>query len=100
METLSGGRGLGEILEDLQVDVANYLGMLNQLAAGLRLSVEERYEMPPELRKFYQMEATHLSVWEGGLEDQPHIWLLMLGVLSNTVKTFEALRDQQNARAS
>ena len=71
--------------------------MLNQLAAGLRLAPDERYEMPHELRKYYQMEATYLPVWEGGLEDQPHIWLQMLGVLTSTVKTFEALKDQQNA---
>jgi hypothetical protein len=92
-----GGSLLAEAVDGLQVDVANYLGMLNQLAAGLRLAPEERYEMPPELRKYYQMQETGLAIWEGGLDDQPHIWLQMLGVLSSTVKTFEALRDQQNA---
>lgn len=98
MEANSGGRELGEILDSLQVDVANYLGMLNQLAAGLRLAVEERYEMPPELRLYYQMESTHLPLWEGGLLDQPHIWLQMLGVLRSTVDTFEALRKQNAIR--
>jgi len=71
--------------------------MLNQLAAGLKISVEERYEMPPELKKYYQMKETGLAVWAGGLQDQPHIWLQMLGAISSTVKTFEALRKQSNA---
>jgi hypothetical protein len=71
--------------------------MLNQLAAGLKISVEERYEMPPELRLYYQMETLHLPVWAGGIQDQPHIWLQMLGAISSTVKTFEALRKQQHA---
>ena len=38
------------------------------------------------------MKATGLPVWEGGLQDQPHIWLGQYGLIDKTFRLFEAIR--------
>lgn len=55
--------------------------MLNQVNAGLKIRPENVVQKPPELRKFEQMETLGLPLWEGGLQDQPHIWLELIGVI-------------------
>lgn len=47
--------------------------------------------MPPELKKYRQMKATGLPVWAGGLQDQPHIWLEMVGVIEAIQAVFDNL---------
>jgi len=65
--------------------------MLNQLKAGLKIRPNEVVEMPPELKKYKQMKATGLPVWPGGLQDQPHIWLEMIGVIVAVEAVFARL---------
>jgi len=65
--------------------------MLNQRKAGLKIRPEEVAEKPPELIKYEQMKVTGLPIWAGGLQDQPHIWLLMMGVIHNTLTIFEVI---------
>lgn len=78
-------------MKDLESRLANYLGMLNQIKAGLKIRPQDAVEIPPELRKYRQMKQTGLPLWEGGLQDQPHIWLEMLGVIESVVRTFDDL---------
>lgn len=65
--------------------------MLNEMKLGLKIRPENVVQMPPELKKARQMEATGLPVWDGGLQDQPHIWLEMLGVITHIRKVFDNL---------
>jgi len=72
--------------------------MLNLLRSGLKVAPDERREKPDELKKYEQMKALGLPVWAGGVQDQPHIWLEMIGVIENTIKLFEAMsRTQQQS---
>jgi hypothetical protein len=71
--------------------MSNYLGMLNEVAIGLKIRPDRVVQMPPELKKYRQMEVTGLPIWEGGLQDQPHIWLEMMGVIAHIIKVFENL---------
>ena len=52
-------------------------------------------EKPAELQKYEQMKVLGLQVWEGGLQDQPHIWLQMIGVIEATVRLFDAMSHRQ-----
>ena len=67
--------------------------MLNQRMAGLKIRPDEVVQKPPELKKFEQMEATGLPVWDGGLQDQPHIWLEMVGIIVMVKNTFKRLAE-------
>jgi hypothetical protein len=62
--------------------------MLNQIRAELKVAPEDRHEKPDELKKYEQMKALGLPVWAGGVQDQPHIWLEMIGIIENTLKVF------------
>lgn len=73
--------------------------MLNQLRAGLRVAPEERFSKPDELKKYEQMKALGIPVWAGGVQDQPHIWLLEFSVIDNFVRLQETLnRASQQAQ--
>lgn len=52
-------------------------------------------EKPAELRKYEQVKALGLPVWEGGLQDQPHIWLEQIGVIEATARLFEAMANRK-----
>jgi hypothetical protein len=65
--------------------------MLNEIKLGLKIRPENVVQMPPELKKFRQIEATGLPVWAGGLQDQPHIWLEMMGVITHIRQLFANL---------
>ena len=87
----AGGRILEGILKELEGRIADYHGMLNQRRAGLKIRPDEVVQKPPELVKYEQMLVTGLPMWDGGLQDQPHIWLHMLGVIVNMVTLQETL---------
>jgi hypothetical protein len=73
--------------------------MVNQQNAGIRLAPEDQVEKPDELKLYEQMRETGLPLVAGGLMDQPHIWLDMLGVIKNTLALNEAL-NRANAQAT
>jgi len=68
--------------------------MIHQQLAGIRLAPEDLAPKPDELKKYEQMKETGLSLVAGGLQDQPHIWLLMLKVIKDTIVLFEAQKPQ------
>ncbi len=75
--------------------------MLNQLRAGLRVAPEERVGKPDELKKYEQMQDLRIPVWAGGVQDQPHIWLMQVGIVRNFLKLAEASnRASQQAQAT
>lgn len=76
-------------LNEFQSKVEAYLGMLNQLKVGLNVAEEERVEKPPELKKYEQTLALGLPVWQGGLQDQPHIWLEQVGIMRALLAVFQ-----------
>ena len=93
-----GGSNLRGVLYDLQVRLSDYLGMLNQIRAGLKVKVEDQVPKPPELEKYEQMRVTGLPLVAGGLQDQPHIWLQMVGVISKTLELFDTLARKSQAK--
>jgi hypothetical protein len=65
--------------------------MQNQIRANIKIRVESQVPKPPELEKYEQMRVTGLPLIGGGLQDQPHIWLQMVGVISKTIELFDTL---------
>lgn len=97
MET-RGGSDLRRVLDDLEDRLVNYLGQLNEIKAGLK--VKSLIPKPPELIKFEQSRILNLPLWAGGLQDQPHIWLEMFSVISNTLTVFDAIEKHNNQNRS
>jgi len=73
--------------------------MIQQQQAGIRLAPEDLAEKPDELKKYEQMKETGLPLVAGGVMDQPHIWLSMLGVIKNTLALFQAMSRIQQSGA-
>jgi hypothetical protein len=78
-------------LEALQSELENYFGQQNELLNGLTIE-DEVIEKPVELIRYEMVKAFGLPVWEGGLADQPHIWLLQYKIIDTVVRLFESLR--------
>ena len=55
-------------------------------------------EKPEALEKFEQCEALGLPLVAGGLQDQPHIWLMEIGVILNVRNVF-SLANERNTDA-
>jgi hypothetical protein len=72
--------------------------MLNQLRAGLEVAPEERFGKPDELKKYEQMKALGIPVLAGGVQDQPHIWLEMVGVIENMLKIVALTQQSTSAQ--
>jgi hypothetical protein len=86
---------LEELLQALEEELTNYLGMQNELR--MKLVPEVIYEKPPELIYYEQQQLTGLPLWAGGLMDQPHLWMLFWKKTHDIVSLFEVLREQQDA---
>jgi len=72
METI-GGSGVAEGLEALRDALQEYFGVLSSIKEGL--PVKAVPEKPEALIKYDQCKAMGIPLVEGGLRDQPHIWL-------------------------
>jgi len=87
LETRRGGRTVAGKLKELENALIEYYGAMNMLQEGLNTPIPEK---PVALEKYEQCLALELPLVAGGLQDQPHIWLLEVGVIKN-VQTIQAL---------
>ena len=87
-----GGRIVEGGLEKLEKELHNYYGALNELAAGIDVKPPDK---PEALVLWHQCQATGLPLVEGGLLDQPHIWLQEVAVIINTEALFRRLSEAQ-----
>lgn len=68
--------------------------MLNQIRAGLPLSQEDIFQKPQELILYEECREFGLPIWPGGLVDQPYLWLEMYQKIKQTLKLFQAQKEQ------
>ena len=70
----------------------DYFGALNELKQGL--AVKEIPERPDALMRYEQCKSTGLPLKSGGLQDQPHIWLMEWEVVDNTKRIMTAVKPK------
>lgn len=81
-----GGLILAGVLENLQTELENYFGYLNELKMGLQADPVDK---PDALGMVELMESMHVPLVAGGVMDQPHIWLLQYNLVVNVRSMFE-----------
>lgn len=86
----AGGTVLRGITEDLETRLENYLGSLNEIRLGLRQQSEEK---PAELIVYEQIVELKQPLLEGGIMDQPHIWLMQYAICKNHIETWRRIID-------
>lgn len=70
-----GGRILAHHLRDLQTYLWDYFGQLNEISLGLKPKPEDRLEKPEALIRYELAQEFHVPYVDGGLLDQPYIWM-------------------------
>ena len=96
----NGGIVLQEELKALQMELENFYGQQAEIRSGLKLE-DPVVAKPLELIRYEMVKEFGLQVWEGGLMDQPHIWLLQYRVVDNVTRIFALIKqkaDEAEAR--
>lgn len=90
------GKGLLHLmLEELREEIRNYYGALNERAMGLKPS--GNFEKPEALVRYEQCKDMGIPLIQGGVMDQPHIWLKEWAICAQETQVFESLRRASNA---
>lgn len=99
MEWSAGGRVLEERLKELETALHNYYGALNEAALGhpgLKVEIPEK---PEALVLYHQCRTLGIQIVDGGLINQPHIWLQEVALVSNIEALYESLRQKAIAES-
>jgi hypothetical protein len=81
-------------IDGLKDAIREYLGGLNEVRAGGRAS-----QMPPKpeaMILYEQCLNMQIPIVQGGLRDQPHIWLLEWRVIQQELELWEAVHRRNN----
>jgi len=89
MESRVGGRVVRERLDKIRESLTEYFGQQNELASGLR--VKDPMEKPDVLSEYERCKRYGVLLYGGGLNDQPHIWLLEQDVVREIIILFDAM---------
>ncbi len=85
-----GGSLLSGELDALREELEDYLGVKNEIQAGLKAKLPSK---PDELIRYEMCKEMGIPLVAGGVMDQPHIWLLQYGLIKNTIALFDAIAD-------
>ena len=88
---------LARYLEDLKSELWEYYGQLNEIRMGLKVDPETAIAKPEELIRYEQAKDLGIPYVDGGLQDQPYIWLMEHGVINRFLDEWEAVHAQQQA---
>jgi hypothetical protein len=96
----SGGDRVKKGIEELRSALYEYYGALEELrtmqeSMPMVQSSVKVPEKPEALILLEQCEALGLPLVEGGLVDQPHLWLEEVAVVRDVKMTFEMIRRRQ-----
>lgn len=83
-----GGSRLADQLNALREDLRNYFGALNEVKAGLNTKVPDK---PEALIRFEQCREMGIPLVDGGLLDQPHIWLMEYAICLQETQLWNAM---------
>jgi hypothetical protein len=90
VERSSGGIEVGEILKGLEYDLDEYYGTLNEIRLGVNTPPKPK---PVPLQLFEMTKELSIPLVDGGVLDQPHIWLLMIGVIRQRESLWRSIID-------
>ena len=62
----------------------------------MKIKPEERIEMPEALIRYFQRKEYGIPYVDGGLLDQPFLWVQEDGVISNFLKEWEQVHKNSN----
>lgn len=85
-----GGKILGGILKDLEAELDNYYGSLNEIRLGVSHEVPQK---PTALIYYEQTKELGVPLVEGGLVDQPHIWLQQYAICMQREKLWKMIAE-------
>ena len=77
-----------------------YHGQQNERAAGVKIKPEDRIEKPEALIRYEQAASLGVPYVEGGLMDQPWLWMQEHRVVQNYLAQKEAIAIAQAASQS
>ena len=90
---------MGERLKELREAIEQYFGLINEIRAGLKVRPEE-LQKPEALVLYEQCVQMGIPMVEGGIRDQPHIWLMEYAICSQETELWNAIQSRnqkQNA---
>lgn len=82
-----GGRILARNLMKLREELQEYFGQLNEIAMGLH--PKKIAEIPEAFVRYRQRKDFGIPYVDGGLLDQPYIWVQEDGVISSFLKEWK-----------
>jgi hypothetical protein len=88
---LQGKLTLSERLKALETALRDYYGALNEIRIGLRKKMPEK---PEALILYERCKVLGLPLVEGGVLDQPYIWLQELAIIISQTELFEMINRQ------
>jgi hypothetical protein len=91
VERSRGGIEVGEILDELGIELDEYYGTLNEIRMGALSTPPKPKPVPLQL---YEMtKELGVPLVDGGVLDQPHIWLLMVGTIRQRESLWSSIID-------
>lgn len=87
----AGKLAISERLEKLEAALREYYGAINELEMGLKTKIPQR---PKSLVEYERCKALGLPLAEGGVLNQPYIWLQEIAVIIEQETLFEMLRKR------
>jgi hypothetical protein len=90
-----GGSVVEGKLNELRVALQEYYGGLNELKVGLR---KEPPEMPEALKLWKKCKKLGIPLVAGGVLEQPHIWLLEVGVVTEVEELYSIINAAADAQ--
>jgi len=88
-----GERRVEEGLNELGKTLEDYFGALNQIKEGVNVKIPDK---PEALLLLQKCRAIGVPLVEGGLIDQPFIWLQEVAVVTEVTQLFEMLEKAKN----
>jgi hypothetical protein len=87
-----GGSALAEYLEWLRADLDDFFGAVAEVSQGL--ANERASQKPLALIRYEQCHAMGIPLVQGGLRDQPYIWLFEWAIISQVKTVFDAINSR------
>jgi len=83
-------------LHDLDQSLWEYYGQLNERRAGVKIKPEDIVPKPAALVRYEQARDLGIPYVNGGLVDQPYIWMQEHGVIRAFLLAWDAVQAATN----
>lgn len=87
-----GGVELSEHLDELEADLREYYGAINEIKMGLNVKLPPK---PQALVYYETCKALGLPLVDCGVMGQPYIWLQEIAVITEQEMLFKLLEQRQ-----